>query len=147
MLPAAKNDVVKVHYTGRLADGTVFDTSRDKKPLHFILGANEVIPGFDEAVTGMVRGEHKTVTIPPERAYGPVLKNLVEEVDRELLPGNLDLRVGASLEVTRQDGSVFRVAVVGINEKTVTLDANHPLAGKELTFDIEMLEVSKKPRV
>jgi peptidylprolyl isomerase len=146
MLPAAKDDAVKVHYTGKLEDGTVFDTSRDKKPLHFIVGANEVITGFDEAVVGMVRGEHKTVTIPAERAYGPSLKNLVEVIDRELLPGDLDLRIGSKLEITRQDGSAFRVAVVGISEKTVTLDANHPLAGKELTFDIEMLEVSQKPR-
>lgn len=145
MLPAAKGDVVKVHYTGKLDDGTVFDTSRDKQPLHFIVGRDEVIAGFDEAVVGMVRGEHRTVTIPADRAYGPTLEDLVEEVDRNLLPEDLDLRVGAQLEVSRQDGSVFRVAVVELSEETVTLDANHPLAGKDLTFDIEMLEVNKKP--
>lgn len=143
MFNAAVGDTVKVHYTGKLSDGTVFDTSEDKAPLNFILGRKEVIPGFEEAVIGMVMGEKKTVAISPDKAYGEKRKELVETVERDTLPADLDLRVGGQLEVTRQDGSVFHVMVTGLEEDTVTLDANHPLAGKDLIFEIAMLEIKK----
>jgi peptidylprolyl isomerase len=143
MYYAAKGDTVKVHYTGKLSDGTVFDTSEDKAPLSFIIGKNEVIPGFEEAVVGMVTGEKKTVSILPGKAYGEARENLVETVERGTLPPDLELNVGGQLEVTRQDGSIFHVMVTALDEEEVTLDANHPLAGKELIFDIAMLEIKK----
>lgn len=143
MFYAAKGDTVKVHYTGKLGDGTVFDDSRGQAPLHFILGRQEVISGFEEAVVGMVQGEKKTVTVDPDRAYGPTRKELVETVSRKDLPDDLELVVGRQLEVTRQDGSLFRVMVTDMDAETVTLDANHPLAGKELTFEIDLLEIKK----
>jgi peptidylprolyl isomerase len=143
MYYAAKGDTVKVHYTGKLSDGTLFDTSEDKAPLSFIIGKKEVIPGFEEAVVGMVAGEKKTVSITPDKAYGEPRENLVETVERGDLPSDVELRVGGQLEVTRQDGSVFHVMVTGLDKEVVTLDANHPLAGKELIFDIAMLEIKK----
>jgi peptidylprolyl isomerase len=143
MYYAAKGDTVKVHYTGKLSDGTLFDTSEDKAPLSFIIGRKEVIPGFEEAVVGMVAGEKKTVSITPDKAYGEPRENLVETVERGNLPSDVELRVGGQLEVTRQDGSVFHVMVTGLDKEVVTLDANHPLAGKELIFDIAMLEIKK----
>ncbi|BCR05030.1 peptidyl-prolyl cis-trans isomerase [Desulfuromonas versatilis] len=143
MFQASEKDTVKVHYTGRLADGTVFDTSRDKKPLLFILGKKEVIPGFEEAVLGMVKGENKTVRIPAENAYGSHQAELVETLDRSLLPESLEVQVGRQLEITMQDGNLLRVMVTDLDENTITLDGNHPLAGKELTFDIELLEVTR----
>ena len=144
--PAKAGDTVTVHYTGRLADGTIFDTSRDKRPLRFILGTGEVIQGFEEAVSGMVRGEQKTVTISPEAGYGASRPELVETVERNLLPADMTLQAGAQLEVTRQDGSTFLVMVREIAADQVTLDANHPLAGRELVFDIEVLEITPPPR-
>jgi len=139
--PAKEGDTVRVHYTGRLADGTIFDTSHDKSPLLFILGRREVIPGFDAAVRGMVRGERKTATIGVAQAYGESKPELIEELDRESLPADLELRVGAQLEVTRQEGSTFLVMVNDLSKTSVTLDANHPLAGKDLFFEIELLEI------
>jgi peptidylprolyl isomerase len=143
MYYAAKGDTVKVHYTGKLSDGTLFDTSEDKAPLSFIIGKKEVIPGFEEAVVGMVTGEKKTVSIAPDKAYGESRENLVETVERGNLPSDVELKVGGQLEVTRQDGSVFHVMVTGLDKDMVFLDANHPLAGKELIFDIAMLEIKK----
>jgi peptidylprolyl isomerase len=143
MYYAAKGDTVKVHYTGKLSDGTLFDTSEDKAPLSFIIGKKEVIPGFEEAVVGMVTGEKKTVSIAPDKAYGESRENLVETVERGNLPSDVELKVGGQLEVTRQDGSVFHVMVTGLDKDMVILDANHPLAGKELIFDIAMLEIKK----
>lgn len=143
MIRAVKQDTVKVHYTGKLDDGTVFDQSPGDRPLHFIIGKQEVITGFDEAVEGMFQGESKTVTIPCDKAYGVRKPELFEQVDRSIIGDQVNLQVGGQLEITSQDGSVFHVMVTEITDETVTLDANHPLAGKELTFDIELLEVIK----
>ncbi len=143
MIRAAKMDTVKVRYTGRLTDGTIFDQSPEDRPLQFIIGKHEVIVGFDEAVEGMYQGESKTVTIPCTKAYGISKSELLEDVDKSLLGDRVELTVGGQLEVTNHDGSVFYVMVKAINEDSVTLDANHPLADKELTFDIELLEVTK----
>ena len=147
MIRAVQKDTVKVHYTGRLADGTMFDQSPDDRPLLFILGGKEVITGFDEAVEGMYQGESKTVTIPCEKAYGPSKPELVEEVDRGLIGKDVALTVGGQLEITNQDGSTFRVMVRAVSDDRVTLDANHPLAGQDLVFDIKLLEVRKHQQV
>ncbi len=142
MFVAKKNDTVKVNYTGRLTDGTIFDTSENKKPLLFMLGKKEVIDGFDEAVTGMVPGEKKTVTIPPTKGYGKAKPELVQTIKRTDLPDNVDFVVGGQIEISNDDGSLFYVMVIEQNETEVTLDGNHPLAGKDLIFDISVEEVT-----
>ncbi|WP_429885462.1 FKBP-type peptidyl-prolyl cis-trans isomerase [Geoalkalibacter halelectricus] len=143
MIRADQGDTVKVHYTGRLADGTVFDASPTDRPLHFIIGRKEVIPGFEQAVIGMYQGGKKTATIAPEQAYGPHRPELVEEIKRSLLPADLTLEPGRQLEVDPAEGQKFVVMVKAVGDEMVTLDANHPLAGRELIFDIELLEVTK----
>lgn len=143
MIRAAKQDIVKVHYTGRLSDGTIFDRSPDDRPLHFILGRQEVIAGFEDAVDGMYQGESKTVTIPCEKAYGISKPELLEQVDRSIIGKDVALQVGGQLEITNHDGSTLHVMVREITADQVTLDANHPLAGMDLTFDIKLLEVKK----
>ena len=145
MIRAARMDTVKVRYTGRLEDGTVFDQSPEDRPLQFIIGREEVIAGFDEAVEGMYQGESKNVTVPCDKAYGKSRPELLETVERSVLPGKLELQVGGQLEITNHDNTTFRLMVREITENHVTLDANHPLADKNLTFEIELLEV-KKPR-
>jgi peptidylprolyl isomerase len=143
MFKAEPGDTVKVSYVGTLADGTIFDSSEGKPPLHFILGKQEVIPGFDKATRGMVQGEKKQVIISSDEAYGPYHEKLVETVEISRLPADLELTLGGHLEVTREDGEKMYFLIKDLTEKTVTLDANHPLAGKELTFEIEMLDVKK----
>lgn len=145
MIRADQLDAVTVHYTGTLEDGTVFDSSPEDRPLRFILGKDEVIPGFDAAIQGLSQGESKTVVIPCEDAYGAHREDLVETIDRSQLPEDVELKAGIQLEVTRQDDSVLNVMVVKVTKDTVTLDANHPLAGKPLTFAIELLKVVKDP--
>jgi peptidylprolyl isomerase len=145
MIRAAKMDTVKVHYTGRLQDGTIFDESPEDRPLQFIIGREEVIAGFDEAVEGMYQGETKNVTIPCDKAYGKSKPELLETVERSIIGDKVDLQVGGQLEVTNHDDTTFRLMVREITEESVTLDANHPLADKELVFEIELLEV-KKPQ-
>lgn len=145
MIRADQLDAVTVRYTGTLEDGTLFDQSPEDRPLRFILGKEEVIPGFDAAVHGLHQGESKTVVIPCEEAYGVHHKELVETVELSLLPDEVNLQVGAQLEITREDDSVLKVKIVDLTDETVTLDANHPLAGKSLTFNIELLEVVKDP--
>ena len=145
MIRAAKMDTVKVQYTGRLQDGTIFDESPEDRPLQFIIGREEVIAGFDEAVEGMYQGESKSVTIPCEKAYGKSKPELLETVERSIIGDKVDLQVGGQLEVTNHDDTTFRLMVREITEEHVTLDANHPLADKELIFEIELLEV-KKPQ-
>lgn len=145
MIRADQGDIVKVQYTGRLADGTVFDASPADRPLHFIIGKEEVIPGFEAAVAGMYLGEKKSVTVPAEQAYGPHDVRYVDTIERSRLPAGLELEVGRQLEVTCEDDERLLLMVTDLTEATVTLDGNHPLAGKELHFDIELLAVDKKP--
>lgn len=134
-------DAVQVHYTGRLNDGSVFDSSRGGEPLAFVVGSGEVIAGFDDAVRGLTAGESRTVAIDPEQAYGPVQEDMIAKVPRGELPSDLDLTVGNQYEVTQEDGEPFMVTVTAIADGIVTLDANHPLAGQTLTFDIELVAV------
>ncbi len=143
MIRAVKNDTVKVHYTGRLDDGTIFDQSPEDRPLHFIIGRQEVIAGFDNAVEGMYQGESKTVTVPCEQAYGKSKPELFEQIERSLIGNDVELQIGGQLEITTHDSSVFRVMVKAFTDDLVTLDANHPLADKDLTFEIKLLEVKK----
>ena len=143
MIKAMKMDTVKVRYTGRLATGEIFDESPEDRPLHFIIGKQEVIPGFEEAVEGMFQGESKTVTIPCNKAYGESRPELFETIDRSLIDGSVELHEGGQLEVTNHDGSVFYVMIKKIEGDSIILDTNHPLADKDLVFDIELLEVSK----
>ncbi len=141
MEKAKDGDTVRVHYTGRLADGTVFDTSVDSEPLEFTLGENHVIPGFENAVVGMAAGEMKTIQVPPDQAYGPHHAELVFQVGREALPETLQPEVGQHLQLRRPDGQLVAFMVTDVSDAGVTLDANHPLAGKELTFDLQLVEI------
>lgn len=145
MIRAAHNNTVTVKYTGKLADGTIFDASPENSPLSFIIGRGEVIKGFEAAVLDMTQGETKTVVIEPDQAYGEPNPALFEEINRTDLPENLELTEGGQLEVTQADGNILRLMIDKVTEETVTLDANHPLAGKALTFDIEMLEIDTEP--
>jgi peptidylprolyl isomerase len=133
---AKTGDTVRVHYTGKLADGTVFDTSAGSEPLEFTLGEGKVIPGFEQAVTGMKVGEYKKVTIPVDGAYGQRQEDLIFEVGRDKLSPDIKPEVGMQLQ-----GSQGVVTIIKVSETTITLDANHPLAGQDLTFDIELVEI------
>jgi peptidylprolyl isomerase len=141
MTQAKNNDSVKVHYTGKLTDGTMFDSSKDRTPLQFQLGQGQSIPGFEQAVTGMSPGETKTVNIPSNQAYGPRLEELIQEVPRQQLPTDMEFQVGQRLQLGQEKEHPMIVEVTDVTEASITLDANHPLAGKELLFDIELLEI------
>lgn len=132
---------VKIHYTGRLDSGKVFDSSEGRDPLEFTMGRGQLIPGFEAAVSGMRAGEKKTVTIPAHEAYGPRQDELYFSVDRAQLPGHIQPEVGQQLQVN-QDGQTAVVTVAELTDTTITLDANHPLAGEDLTFDLEVVEVA-----
>ena len=138
---AQTGDTVKVHYTGTLEDGTVFDSSIDREPLEFTIGDGRLIPGFEEAVVGMSQGESKTVEIPADEAYGPYYEELVLVVDRDQLPPELQPEVGQQLQFQQEDGTIVTLTVIDVSELSVTLDANHPLAGQDLTFDIQLVEI------
>lgn len=141
MARAKSGDTVRIHYTGKLEDGTVFDSSSNREPLEFTIGAGQVIPGVEQAVTGMEPGQTKSATIPPEEGYGPHREEMVATVGREQLPDHLNPTVGQQLSVQQQDGRQFSVTVTDISDKTVTLDANHRLAGRSLVFDLELVAV------
>ncbi|BDD00106.1 peptidyl-prolyl cis-trans isomerase [Persicobacter psychrovividus] len=138
---AEKGNLVRVHYTGKLEDGTVFDTSLGKEPLEFALGFGQMIRGFEEAVFGMAVGEKKSVTLSPEKAYGEREEQKVVTVPRANLnlPAEMVLEVGKNLQGQTAEGQPFQVMVVALTADSVTLDQNHALAGKHLTFEIELL--------
>jgi peptidylprolyl isomerase len=142
MAQAKQGDTVKVNYTGKLSDGTVFDSSIDRHPMQFTVGKGQLISGFDKAVLGMAAGDKKTVVIPVAEAYGPRQDSAVVEVERKNLPPDLNAQIGQRLELTQEDDSTVLVTVMGASETSLTLDANHPLAGKELTFEIELLSIA-----
>lgn len=141
MTAAKPGDSVKVHYTGRLEDGSEFDSSSGREPLAFTLGQGNLIAGFEQAVVGMAQGEKKTVTIPADQAYGVRNEDMVQKVERETIPDEIDLRLGLRLQAQGPDGQAVALTVVSMDEEYVTLDANHPLAGKDLTFDIEIVAI------
>ena len=138
---AKSGDTVRIHYTGTLDDGTQFDSSSGRDPLEFSLGGGQVIPGFDAAVSGMSIGESKSVTIAPEDAYGERHEKLVQQVPRNILPEDMEPAVGIQLQSQSPDGQVMNLVITEVVEDTITVDANHPLAGFALTFAIELVEI------
>lgn len=136
------NDNVSVHYTGTLEDGEVFDSSREREPLSFTVGAGQMIPGFDKAVKGMELNEVKKVTLPAEDAYGDSNPELVQEVSKEQLPKDLEPQVGQQLASQLSNGQQITVYVTEVKEESILVDANHPLAGKPLTFEIELVSIN-----
>lgn len=141
MSKAKANDKVRVHYTGKLTNGEIFDSSADRDPLEFTVGAGQMIAGFDQAVEGMEVNEKKSVTLDPEQAYGPVNKDLFHKVDRNQLPADLKPEVGQVLVAGSPDGREMQVVVQEVQDDAIVIDANHPLAGKELVFDIQLVEI------
>lgn len=138
---AKEGDQVKVHYAGTLEDGTEFDSSIGGEPMEFILGSGQVIPGFDTGITGMAVGEKKTITIVPEDAYGQVRPELVMNVPAASFPEDITPEVGLKLTMQRPDGMPMPITIVGMEGDSVTIDANHELAGKTLTFEVELVEI------
>ncbi len=138
---AKEGDTVQVHYTGRLVDGTIFDSSAGKDPLKFTIGSGQVIPGFDKAVIGMKVGDKKTVKIPAADAYGPVRQDLIGEIPRDRLPQGVEPQVGQQLQSTQKNGQTIIVTITKVSDNTVTIDANHPLAGQDLVFDLELVKI------
>lgn len=141
MQQAKRGDRVKVHYTGAFEDGTVFDSSRGDEPLEFTIGGGQVIAGFEDAIIGMAEGDKKQERIEPERGYGDRHEELVFQVSRESLPADSDIEVGDMLEVGFPDGRTADVQVAALDDELLTLDANHPLAGKPLVFDLELMKI------
>jgi FKBP-type peptidyl-prolyl cis-trans isomerase 2 len=141
MSQATHGDTVKVHYTGTLKDGTVFDSSLNRQPLQFIIGQGQTIRGIEQAIVGMSPGECKTVEIAASEAYGPYLQEAVRQIDRYDLPAGLDPKVGRQLQGQHQDGRVLIATITHVSETMVVLDGNHPLAGEDLVFDIVLVEI------
>jgi FKBP-type peptidyl-prolyl cis-trans isomerase 2 len=146
MAQAKAGDTVRVHYEGQLSDGTIFDSSLEREPIEFILGQDTVIPGFEQAVIGMEVGESKDVSIPPEDGFGEYSKDLVVNIEKSILPPDINPELGMQLEVSSEEEEeeeetprVFTIA--DIAEDSITLDGNHPLAGAEIAFKIELLEI------
>jgi peptidylprolyl isomerase len=142
MQQAKKGDTVKIHYHGRLTDGTTFDSSEGREPLEFELGGGQVIPGFDLGVTGMAIGEKKTINIPAAEAYGEKNEEMILEFPRAQFPEDMVPEIGMQLNMSNSQGQNFPVVIVEVKEEVVMLDANHPLAGKELIFDLELVEIA-----
>jgi peptidylprolyl isomerase len=141
MTQVKDGDTVKIHYTGKLDDGTLFDTSADDDPLEFTVGKHEVIPGMEDALIGMEPGDEKTITIPSENAYGPYHEEMVVVVNRSEFPEEMEIEVDQQLSVVLEDEQSIIVTVAEIAGDNVTLDANHPLAGEDLTFEIQLVEI------
>lgn len=141
MTEVKSGDTVSIHYTGTLADGTTFDSSQGRDPLQFTVGSGQIIPGLDKALPGMSIGDTKTVNVPAEEAYGAADPNAKQSVPRDQIPANIPLDPGTQLQVQTPQGQVVNVTVAEVSEETVVLDANHPLAGKDLTFAIELVAI------
>lgn len=142
MSTAKKGDKVKVHYTGKLTDGTVFDSSLEREPIEFELGAGQMIAGFDKAVDGMTVGDKKTADIPSAEAYGDKRDDMMVPVPKDKVPEEIKPEVGMQLSMQQPDGQALPVLVAEVNDDHIVLDANHPLAGKDLNFEIELVEIS-----
>lgn len=141
MQQVKKGDTVKIHYHGKLTDGSTFDSSEGREPLEFEVGSGMVIPGFDAGVTGMTVGEKKTVTIPSDEAYGPKQEEMIMEFPKDKFPADMTPEPGMQLNMSNGQGQNFPVMIVDVKEDVVILDANHPLAGEDLTFDLELVEI------
>ncbi|WP_299676701.1 peptidylprolyl isomerase [uncultured Roseobacter sp.] len=143
MTEVKSGDTVGIHYTGTLLNGTKFDSSEGRDPLQFVVGSGQVIPGLDAALPGMALGEKKTVKVPCADAYGPINPQMRQAVPREGIPDDVPLDIGTLLNVETPEGQAMQVMIVATDEATVTIDANHPLAGQDLTFDIEVMSISE----
>ena len=140
MAQAKHSDTVKVHYTGKLEDGTVvFDSSENREPLQFTIGEGKIIPGLERAVVGMSPGESKTEKIPADQAFGPYREELILEVDRQQIPADVKLKVGKRLQFRHANGRATQALVTDVSESKVTVNANHPLARSDLIFNIQLL--------
>jgi peptidylprolyl isomerase len=142
MAQAKSGDKVKVHYSGKLANGELFDSSLEREPIEFTIGEEKLIRGFESAVIGMCEGESKTILIPSGEAYGRHQQELVAVVDRKTLPANITPEIGMRLKIDSAQGYPIHLTVMAVTEENVTLDANHPLAGKDLSFEIRLLQIS-----
>jgi FKBP-type peptidyl-prolyl cis-trans isomerase 2 len=142
MAEVKSGDTVRIHYTGSLTDGSQFDSSQDRDPLEFVVGAGQIIPGLDKALPGMTVGEKKTVNVPATEAYGHVDPNARQSIPRDQIPADIPLEVGTQLQMQTQDGRTIAVTVINADEQSVVLDANHPLAGKDLIFAIELVSIN-----
>ena len=142
MSQAKTGDTVKIHYTGTLDDGTEFDSSSGREPFEFTLGGGQVIAGFGSAVDGMAAGDSKTVTIPAGEAYGERHDQLVQQVPRSSLPDDMKPEVGMQLQSRSTEGQAMNLVVTEVDDESITVDSNHPLAGQALTFAIELVEIA-----
>ena len=143
MTQVKTGDTVQIHYAGTLDDGTQFDSSEGLDPLEFQVGSGQIIPGLDAALPGMTVGDKKTVNVPCDQAYGPLNPEMRQAVPREGIPADIPLDIGTQLQMQTPEGQVMPVTVVDVDEAQVTLDANHPLAGKDLTFNIELVGIDQ----
>jgi peptidylprolyl isomerase len=141
MQQVKKGDTIKVHYHGKLTNGTTFDSSEGREPLSFEVGGGMVIPGFDEGVTGMAIGEKKTIHIPFDQAYGPKQEEMIMEFPRDRFPADMVPEVGMQLNMSNGSGQQFPVTIAEVKDEVVILDANHPLAGEDLIFDLELVAI------
>ena len=142
MTEVKTGDKVRIHYTGTLTDGEVFDSSEGRDPLEFTVGSGQIIPGLDSAIPGMTVGDKKTVDVPADQAYGPINPEARQAVPRAEIPADIPLEPGTQLQVQTPQGQVMPVTVFEVSEEQVILDANHPLAGRDLTFAIELVEIA-----
>lgn len=143
MTQVKTGDTVRIHYSGTLADGTQFDSSKGRDPLEFVVGSGQIIPGLDQAIPGMAVGDTKTVDVAADQAYGAVNPLAIQSVPRSQVPPEIELEVGMQLQIQAPDGRTVPVTVSGMDEESVTLDMNHPLAGEDLSFDIELVSIDK----
>ena len=141
MAEAKSGDTVKIHFTGKLQDETVIETSKDRDPLEFKIGDGNVIPGLEQGVIGMAAGDKKTIAISPEDAFGQPQEDLLVDINKSEFPKDVELKAGAYLNIESSDGKEFKAKVVEIKEEMVTLDANHPLAGATINYDVELIEI------
>ena len=141
MSEAKTGDTVRIHYTGTLTDGSEFDSSSGGDPLEFTIGSGQIIPGLDREVAGMTVGDTKKVTVAADEAYGQRQPEAVQEVPRDAVPEGINLVVGNRLQATTADGGQMVVTIAAVTDETVTMDANHPLAGEDLVFDVELVEI------
>jgi peptidylprolyl isomerase len=141
MAEAKVGDTVKIHFTGKLQDETVVETSKDRDPLEFTIGDGNVIPGLEQGVIGMAAGDKKTIAISPEDAFGQPQEDLLVDINKSEFPKDVELKAGAYLNIESSDGKEFKAKVVEIKEEMVTLDANHPLAGATINYDVELIEI------
>lgn len=141
MAHARTGDTVRINYTGTLEDGAVFDSSDGRDPLEFVVGSGQIIPGLDAAIPGMAVGDTKTVNVPCDKAYGPVNEDARQAIPRSEIPDSIPVEPGTQLQMQTPQGQTVQVTVAEVTETEVTLDANHPLAGKDLIFDIEIVGV------